>query len=285
MSSNAKVAAFIRGASKLPVLPGVTTRLFTTIDSPESSAREVAGVIETDPALAARLLKLANSSFYGRRGQISTVRHAVVVLGSKTIRSLALTVWTHTLRSQVRDPEELRLITPVFSHGLTTAVAAGLLAVRFDRSLEEDSFMAGLLHDIGRVALFAQLGKAYQSHVLDRAIGEKAAVHAAEEKVLGFDHRDLGAELMHTWNLPPFLTEVAAKHHDDTIVPQEHFFVATVALADLIATRMGSNVALELTRADRPDLASFFGLKTPEELEDFTTICTERVAMFSESLG
>lgn len=285
MRDETRLKAFIRGASRLPVLPKVTIRLLSTVDSPDSSSSDVAEIIEADPSLTLKLLKLANSSFYGQRGRVSTVRSAVVVLGSKTIRSLALAVWTHTLRLQARNIEEIMLMAPLLAHGLAAGVAAAMLAERINRGLGEDAFMAGLLHDIGRVALVAQMGKEYQTGILDPAEREGLLLHEKEDAILGFDHRDLGSALMTSWGLPPFLADVAAKHHDSGIVPRNQFLLATVALADALSTRLGFNVALETSRPQHDEIAVFFGLEGEEPIATFLELCMGRVATLREALG
>lgn len=285
MRDEARLKRFIQGAARLPVLPEVTVRLLNTVDSADSSAHDIAAIIEAEPALTVRLLKLANSPFYGQRGTIATVRNAVVVLGSKTIRSLALAVWTHTLRTQARTPAELQLLGQVLGHGLSTGVAAGMLAERHARSLGEDAFMAGLLHDIGRVALIANLGMDYASQILDPAERDGFLVHEREAELLGFDHRDLGSALMSSWGLPPFLADVAEKHHDADLVPRDQFFVAAVALADALSTRIGCNVALGTPRPGREELAGFFGLPAGAERNEFLDQCAQRAGAISEALA
>lgn len=284
MHDEAKLKKFIQGASRLPVLPQVTIRLLKALDSPNVSAKEIAGVIETDPALTARLLKLANSSFYGQRGHISRVQNAVAILGSKTIRSLALAVWTHTLQSQRRNPEERNQLTPLLAHGLTVGVAARMLAESINQDLSEDAFMAGLLHDIGRVGMVAQMGCEYQTRILDPAIRESVPLYEKEIAVLGFDHRALGSALMASWTLPPFLASVAEKHHDPDIVPGSQLFVAAVALADNFATRLGFNVALGTPRPGDEKIAEFFGLTDEDAVAEFLELCLRWVRMMGEVL-
>jgi HD-like signal output (HDOD) protein len=284
MQEAAHLKEFIRGASRLPVLPKVTIRLLNSLDSPGVSAKEIAEIVEAEPTLTARLLKLANSSFYGQRGRISHIRSAVTVLGSKTIRSFALAVWTHTLQTQARNADELRLLAPLLAHGLASAVAARMLADRVDPGRGEDSFMAGLLHDIGRVALVAQMGREYQAAIVEPARRDGVSLHEREAQVLGFDHRVLGSALMASWELPPFLLNVVEKHHDSEIVPEQDFYVAAVALADGLSTRMGFNIALDAPRPVPPGLAAGFGLADDGAVAEFLELCLARFRILSAVL-
>jgi HD-like signal output (HDOD) protein len=284
MTDAARLKEFIQGSSRLPVLPKVTIRLLNALDSPDSSSKDIAEIIEGEPSLTAKLLKLANSSFYGQRGQISKIHNAVVVLGSKTIRSLALTVWTHTLRSQARNAEEMTMMVPLLAHGLAAGVAARLLAERANKNLAEDAFMAGLLHDIGRVALVAQMGCDYQTQILDPARHEFLPLHEKEAALLGFDHRDLGAALMASWALPPFLAEAVEKHHDKAIVPENQLIVAAVALADSVATDLGFNLALDIPRPGQEEIADFFGLPDQEATIGFQEMCMSRFQTISAAM-
>lgn len=277
MYDEARLEQFIRSASRLPVLPKVTIRLLKALDTPQVSAQEIAGIVEAEPSMSARLLKLANSSFYSQRGRISQISRAATVLGSKTIRSFALAVWTHTLQAQARNSDELRLMAPLLAHGLATAVAARTLAERVDPGQGEDCFMAGLLHDIGRVALVAQMGGEYQTRIVDPAQRGRVPLHEREEEILGFDHRVLGSALMASWALPPFLAHVAEQHHDSRIIPGEHFHLAAVALADSLSTRMGFNIALDAPRPEQPELAAFFGLPDDNAVAEFLELCLARI--------
>lgn len=285
MESETRLREFIQGASKLPVLPQVTIRLLKALDSPDSSAKDIARIFQAEPALAARLLKLANSSFYGLSGNISEVHRAVAVLGAKTIRSLALMVWTQTLRSHGRTPEEKALLSPLLAHGLASGILARMLAERMRPGLGEDAFMAGLLHDIGRVALVAQLGAKYQTLILDPALSEGAALHDKESAVLGFDHRGLGAALMQSWALPRFLSEVAEAHHDIPTSPEDSFLVSAVALADSFATRLRFNLGLGAPRAGQEELAAYFGFADSHEIEEFLELAMGWFGTMSEILA
>lgn len=278
------IDSFIQGASRLPVMPKATVRLLELLESPDCTARELAEVIETEPALAVRLLKLANSPFYGQRGRIASVARAVVVLGAKTIRSLAMAVWTHTLKAQMRSADEMRLMLPLLQHGLATGVTAQLLVEKTNRALADDTFMAGLLHDIGRVALVAQLGTCYQVSILEPALRDRVPLHAMEATVLGFDHRALGARLMAAWGLPGFLATVAERHHDAGLVPDKQDVVAAVALADACATALGFNLAAEIHRPSQDGIAAFYGLGDELVMNEFLESCTDWIRMFNDAL-
>lgn len=279
------IRTFLKGASKLPVLPQVTVRLLKALDSPSGSARDIARIVEAEPALSVRLLKLANSSFYGHRGTIATIDKAVAILGSKTIRSLALVVWTHAMSAQQRTSEEMSLLAPLLAHGLATGIAARMLVERINLALSEDAFMAGLLHDIGRVALVAEMGSQYRTGIMEPAIHEGIPLHAKEADVLGFDHRELGSALMTEWTLPEFLAKVAEAHHDVIANPRDQVVVAAVALGDGLATRLGFNLAPDIARSEPAELMDFFGLSNPMLLSEFLEVCMRWFRMMTEILS
>jgi HD-like signal output (HDOD) protein len=284
MSTPTAIDNFIQGASRLPVMPKATVRLLELLEFPDCTTQELAEVIETEPALAVRLLKLANSPFYGQRGRIATVGKAVIVLGAKTIRSLAMAVWTYTLKAQMHNAEEMILMLPLLQHGLATGVAAQMLVEKSSRALAEDAFMAGLLHDIGRVALVAQLGTRYQEYILGPALREQVSLHDMEATVLGFDHRALGAQLMVSWGLPGFLANVAELHHNSNLVPDKQDIVTAVALADTCATLLGCNLALEMPRPPQDEIVAFYGLADELVMAEFLECCADRVRMFNDAL-
>jgi HD-like signal output (HDOD) protein len=195
-----------------------------------------------------------------------------------------MAVWTHTLKAQMRNADEMMLMMPLLQHGLATGVAAQMLVEKSSRALAEDAFMAGLLHDIGRVALVAQLGTRYQGHILEPALRDRVSLHEMETTVLGFDHRALGARLMVTWGLPGFLATVAERHHDEDLVPDKQNVVAAVALADTCATLLGFNLATEMPRPPQDQIAAFYGLQDELVMAEFLESCADRVKLFNDAL-
>lgn len=285
MQDSARLTAFIQGAARLPVLPKITVRLLNVVDAADSSVGAIADIIRSEPTLTARMLKLANSSFYGRRGQVSSVQNAVAVLGAKTIRSMALAIWAHTLKSHARSNGEMLLMAPVLAHGLACGVIARMLMERVDRNLGEEAFLAGLLHDIGRVALVGQMGDEYRLWILEAAQANQVSLHEMEERVLGFDHRGLGVALTQSWMFPTFLVDIIGRHHDADIVPEAHPVLSAVAIADDYATRLGHNLNLGTLRSSSEKSALFFGLKTQAETTEFMELCQHNIAAANAALA
>ena len=275
---------FIRTATELPVFPGLVTRLIAATNDASISATEISEIVEADQSMSARLLKLANSTFYGRRGRVATVRHAVVVLGNKTIRSLAVTIWTHAIRGRTRGARDAGLSGMLFQHGLACAVCSELLVARFDSSLEEDAFMAGLLHDIGRLAFVCNMGTAYAQRILNPAADEIAPITELERTVMGFDHAQLGGVLLRSWGLPEILCHTAEEHHVLAIDPTSNPLLGAVALGNHLATQMELNVALTAPRPFRSDLETAFGIVEPADRTAFCDFCKGRVSSLLEAL-
>jgi hypothetical protein len=128
------------------------------------------------------------------------------------------------------------------------------------------------------------MGREYQAAIVEPARRDGVSLHEREAQVLGFDHRVLGSALMASWELPPFLLNVVEKHHDSEIVPEQDFYVAAVALADGLSTRMGFNIALDAPRPVPPGLAAGFGLADDGAVAEFLELCLARFRILSAVL-
>jgi HD-like signal output (HDOD) protein len=279
-----RIAEFVAAATNLPVFPPLLQRVYRALDSGSSSAAEIAEIVESDQAMVARLLRTANSAFYSFRGRIATVRHAVVVLGHKTVRSQIMAIWTHSLREGLHGRVEYDLMARLFHHGLCCAATASLLGRRLCPGREEDLFVAALLHDIGRLALLRQLGAAYVELL---AAAEQGAVQVTEveRERLGFDHAELGGELTRGWHLPDDLTEATARHHDEPVPPTRSLTLPVVILADVVATAGQANVALGAPRPSRPGLMERLGLPSePEGQQAFFDECRAQTELLLQAL-
>jgi putative nucleotidyltransferase with HDIG domain len=224
----------------LPTLPLVASRLLESIADPDAAtSEEIGAVIALDPALTARTLKLANSDFYGFPRKVGTVDLAVVVLGPDTIRDLVLGAAVF----QTLDPT-WRSLTGLWSHSLACGVAARALADRCGYRLESGAFAAGMLHDIGKVALRQTYPDRYEAAIA-LVRDQKISMVEAERGVLGSDHAEVGGWLAERWGLPGDLVEAIACHHRPEQARLNPELTSLVHIADWLAGRTGNSWPVE----------------------------------------
>jgi len=206
-----KLERIVTHIEDLPTLPTTVLKITELINNPKSSARDIADIVTDDQVLTARLLKLVNSSFYGFPQKISTVTGAIVLLGFDAIRDLLLTtsifdVFLTKNKAIKNDLEGL------WKHSLGCAVAAKVIGSYTKHDKLEELFVAGLLHDIGKVVETLFFPDDF-SRISSLVKQKRIRIVQAEEEILGFTHADTGKLLAEQWNLPPKLVSVIANHH------------------------------------------------------------------------
>ncbi len=215
-------------------LPDVFIRINRLIEDPNSNIADIAKVIAQDPSFTVRLLRVANSSFYGFSSTIDTVQKAVSVIGTGQIRSLALA--TTVASSFDGLPNTLVSMQDFWRHSLYCALVARILA-RQARKCDADAvFTAALLHDIGELVIFNRLPQQAKDAlllVLDSA--DELPVYQAEHQIMGFDHAQVGGELARQWKLPPLLEECIEFHHHIELAQRFPREVALVHIANILA--------------------------------------------------
>jgi len=234
MEKNTDVIELVQGVGGLVTLPNVFIRINQLVENPNSSTTDIARAISQDPSFTVRMLRVANSSFYGLSSTIATVDKAVSVIGTSQIRNLALSVSIASTFAGL--PNDLVSMDNFWRHSLYCAVIARIMARQTGGCDPEAVFTAGLLHDIGELLIFNRLPDQARDVlllVLDNL--DELPVYEAELQLLGFDHGQVGGELARQWNLPPLLEECIAHHHsvaEAKRYPQE---VALVHLANIFA--------------------------------------------------
>lgn len=218
---------------ELPTLPESVARLMGMVDNPDTSARSLAVAISSDQVLTARVLKLANSSYYGFPQRVSTVRLALVMLGFDAVRDLAL---ASTVMSAFRGSQEDAHfdIRRFWAHAVAVAVASRHLSRVLRIGSPGEAFTAGILHDIGQVVLHEFHLEAFRKVVYE-VQENRMQVLDAELEVLGATHPQVGGWLCRRWNLPGSICAAVESHHDPFRCLDPSGLPAVVCLADQIA--------------------------------------------------
>lgn len=231
---NSRVAELVRGIGGLVTLPDVFVRINQLLESPDSTTADIASAVSQDPAFTVRLLRVANSPFYGFSAAVDTVPKAVSVIGTGQVRNLALA--TAVASTFAGLPNTLVSMANFWRHSLYCALAARMLA-RQVRGCDADAvFTAGLLHDIGELVIFNRLpdqAREALQRVLDSV--DELPVYQAEREVMGFDHAEVGGELARQWRLPGLLEECILCHHEIELAQRYPLEVAVVHIANILA--------------------------------------------------
>jgi HD-like signal output (HDOD) protein len=205
--------------ASLPSIPRRYAALSAALDRLDAPIREVASVVEKDVAMAAKVLQLVNSSFFGLPHRVANIENAVSYLGTNTLRNLLLSVEVFETLSG-SGVERVRFSESLARHSrLAAGIARGLLP---DRRQAEDAFTAALLHDIGSLVLLSHLPEAY-SRISREASMTGCPLLDAELHVLGTTHAEIGAYLLGIWGLPCPIVEAVAHHHAPGRVEHERF--------------------------------------------------------------
>ena len=271
-ASEAALEALVRQVRDLPALPAAVLRVMQTADDPKASASDVARALASDQALAARVLKLANSAFYGASRRISTVSEAVVILGLRTTRNLAMaTSCEEMLTREVSGYAMQR--GALWRHSLACGTAAQALAKRAGIRGVEEAFVAGLLHDIGKVILSAYQREKF-ALTLRRTLEQGISYCEAEREIFGFDHAEAGARLLERWNLPSALVSAVRWHHTPQDAPESSPLPMLVHVADAICLTLGIGLGVDgLAYRLQPDALSSLHLTEDDFEQVASQVC------------
>ncbi len=233
-----------RLVDKMPTFPQSVHRVIQICSDINFSTKELITVIEHDPIITLKTLKLVNSAYFGLSKKITSIKHAVVYIGANTIKNVAMAITTMGILPKEEHSGINR--NSFLLHCLTTATLAKLIAKgrRVPESELTNYFIAGLLHDIG-VILAAQLVKEQYREVIALVNTEGIPLHLAERRVLDFDHAEMSAILVEKWKFPENLINCIRNHHslhemEDPPLLERVIFVANQVPSLSIRIRMAS---------------------------------------------
>ena len=220
----------LREIKNLPTLPGIVAKLGKMAENPDTTTEQMGRVISKDHILASKLLKLVNSAFYGFPQRISSLNSAIILLGFNVIKSLIISASIF----EVMEAQDVEL----WEHSLGCAVVCNVLARHLGVKDPEEISTAGLIHDIGKVAIKMELPREYEM-ITALSLEKKISRLEAEREILGLDHAEVGSWLAKSWNLPNKLIEPIACHHLPQLAKEEQQASAIVHFANILIRGLG----------------------------------------------
>ncbi len=234
MTPQTSLDELIKKVGDLPPMPRVAQRALELIRDPKSDMGDVAKILAMDEAMASLVLRWANSAYYGLKFPVSTVNQAVTYLGYRTLHSLILAASVATLLERPVPGYALER-GELWRHSIAVAAGARLIAADYGNQIAEEAYHAGLLCDIGKLALETLL----RTTNINKPEWQEVPFVELEVSLFGVDHATLGAELARRWRLPSALVDAIAHHHQPSQASEGAILAAAVHLADASAMSLG----------------------------------------------
>ena len=246
IGSTEQLKNIIMTTRDLPAMPQVASKVLELSSDPNTSAIQLQQIISDDQAMTARILKIANSAMYSCSRKVKTLTEAIVMLGFNSIRSLVVTSAARNLyntRNATTGLKE-RLL---WEHSIGVAFACRLLVQDRIPSLAEEAFLAGLMHDIGKLVLNLRVPEQFDE-IVQIVYNDNRPFDITEKEILGFNHAEVGALLVNKWNLSPLLEDTILKHHTPEAMTTDNQLLLYLDLANKICHKLGIGFL------DEPDL-------------------------------
>ncbi len=256
----------IKTARALPPMPQIIVRATAVLSDENAGFREIARVLETDQAMATRVLKLANSAYYGLRVPVNSVQQASALLGTKTLFEMITVVSSSKMIGKRLDGYDIPA-RDVWRHSLFTALGAKAIAEDQFPDLADDAFMAGLLHDAGMLILDDYITK--EKSRFEKLLENGKTISRAESIIFKFSHAQLASEYLKKWKLPASQTHAIEFHHQPSSSGGD-----TLSYILHAADAMANQKTLEKNFAMEPDAESFLGLE-PEKIQALGALVQE----------
>ncbi|HVN71145.1 MAG TPA: HDOD domain-containing protein [Desulfomonilia bacterium] len=287
MSIREKVIDLIRNkTTSLPTLPVIINNIIVMAKSDNTTANDLARFISNDQALSARVLKIANSPYYGVPKKIDSITRAIIVIGFKEIISVALGSGVFKMLNP-KQKDTLMDMNELWKHSIGVGFAAKLLEQKSVIVAEESTMLMGLLHDIGKILFLIYFPGDY-AEVLVKQHNDRASLHIVEKELLEIDHSEMAYLLMKQWNFPDNISIPIRYHHNLLDCPFEYLNRAmTIHVGDYICHNAEIGHSTNLYTEKRDEVISTFGLswKQVEELTMTLRDARPEVDDFLEALS
>jgi HD-like signal output (HDOD) protein len=242
LSGEALKKKILSNVKDLPPMPQTVIKAREIIANPRSDFKDLAALFETDQAIAAKILKLANSPYYGFGGKVSSIQRASVILGHKTLGELISMGGASSILSKRLDGYGLDA-GALWKHSLAVAFGSRIIAQKVDPSLLNDAFTSGLIHDTGKLILDKYITERWDEFETFMADSEETFL-SAEKAILELDHAQAASEVCKAWNIPKTLT-IAIKYHHVPSRSNDSVLAYIVHVADAIAMMTGLGMGVD----------------------------------------
>jgi HD-like signal output (HDOD) protein len=235
----------------IPSLPAVIPRLISILDKPDTTADEVSNVLQLDPALTAKVFRLINSSYYGLRREINSIREAVSYIGFNTIRNLAITAGVIDRFSEDLSSQEGRIRFnwyKLWKYSIATGIAAETVGRHIRFRNHENAMVSGILHRLGLIVLETHFGE-YMDAVVRCQRENPRPLRQVEREVLGFDEQEIGLWLAKSWDFPPSIVGGIGYHERplELSEDEDNDHVGTIALLVNVGKNMAHKAGYSLS--------------------------------------
>lgn len=233
---------------KIPALPQIVQKALQIIDNPNSTAKAVAEIISKDVILAGRILRIANSAFFGFPRRIKSMHDAIVILGFDTIKNLVIAATIHKLNKHKASGYGIKS-GELWRHSLGCGLCAQEVAQKIGLDVDE-AFISGLMHDVGKIAL-DYLMIEESKKILELVIEKNISFSSAEMAILGYDHSQIGGKIATKWNLPKSIVDAIEYHHKPLALKRNPEMASIVRLSDAVCLMYGIGIGGEELDLDK----------------------------------
>lgn len=277
--SNDEIWQLLDNKVNLPSPPAIAVQILTTVQKEDFSLDDLEKIISADPALTSKMLRLANSSFYGLPNKVCNISRALAVLGTNVIKNIAL---SFVIAADLRNEEDSYFNFDYFwRRSVTTAVAAELVFEAIGEK-DEDIFVTALLQDIGILVMFLGQGESYVD-ILKKAVNNNdVELIQAEREELKFDHQYFSALLLEDWGIPTSITEPMRYHHESDKAPEELKKKASILdVASLLSSIYSDKETVENVKRLQDKLEIFFSMDSDKTRELLDKVATQSIEILN----
>ncbi len=283
MDIEKRIADVIRDKkTQLPTLPTMVDNILSAARDERTTAQHLADFIIKDQAISNKILKLANSAYYGLAREVDSISRAITVIGFNEI--IGLTIGMNVVSTLSQDgAHKIFDMRDLWLHSIGCATGARQLAKSLKINRAEQVFLNGLLHDTGKILFATYFSKEYRP-VVESAKGSQTALHVKEKQLLGIDHGTLSGMLMESWHFPDSLMLPCRFHHDSLACPDDYRTQAMVVeFADFLCQKAQIGFSGNLALKDPDGVSEELGL-TPEDIEELVQGLKEERPQIEEFL-